>query len=37
MVSIDAEFGGWMAAHAEHFANGGTFDQILAARNAATP
>lgn len=37
MVSIAAEFGGWMTAHAEHFANGGTFDQIMAARNAATP
>lgn len=27
-VGIDAEFGGWAKAHASHFADGGTFDQI---------
>lgn len=28
MVSIDHDFGGWERAHAKHFADGGTFDQI---------
>lgn len=27
-VTIDAEFGGWKKAQAEHFADGGTFDRI---------
>lgn len=28
LVTIDAEFGGWRAAQARHFADGGSFDQI---------
>ncbi|MDZ4811498.1 MAG: sulfate ABC transporter substrate-binding protein [Pseudomonadota bacterium] len=28
LVSIDKDFGGWRAAQAKHFADGGTFDQI---------
>ena len=28
LVTIDAVFGGWTAAHRAHFADGGTFDQI---------
>ena len=28
LVTIDHEFGGWQAAQAKHFADGGTFDQI---------
>ena len=28
LVAIDRDFGGWAAAHAKHFADGGTFDQI---------
>lgn len=28
MVTIDADFGGWARAQAQHFADGGTFDQI---------
>jgi len=28
LVTIDGEFGGWAKAQAEHFADGGTFDQI---------
>jgi sulfate transport system substrate-binding protein len=28
LVTIDHEFGGWKAAQAKHFADGGTFDQI---------
>jgi sulfate/thiosulfate-binding protein len=31
-VSIDDVFGGWQAAQREHFADGGVFDQIFAAR-----
>jgi sulfate transport system substrate-binding protein len=31
MVTIDTAFGGWKKAHATHFADGGTFDQIYAA------
>lgn len=31
-VTIDAEFGGWAKAHAQHFADGGTFDRIHARR-----
>jgi len=27
-VTIDEEFGGWRKAQAEHFNDGGTFDQI---------
>ena len=32
LVTIDAEFGGWRKAQAEHFADGGTFDQIYLAK-----
>jgi sulfate/thiosulfate transport system substrate-binding protein len=28
LVTIDEDFGGWRAAQAKHFADGGTFDQI---------
>jgi sulfate/thiosulfate transport system substrate-binding protein len=28
MVTVDEVFGGWKKAHAAHFADGGTFDQI---------
>lgn len=28
LVTIDKDFGGWKKAQAEHFADGGTFDQI---------
>ncbi len=28
LFTVDAEFGGWAKAHAEHFADGATFDQI---------
>jgi len=28
LVSIDQDFGGWRAAQAKHFADGGSFDQI---------
>jgi sulfate transport system substrate-binding protein len=30
LVSIDKDFGGWNAAQAKHFADGGIFDQIYA-------
>ena len=30
LVTIDAEFGGWSAAHDTHFADGGVFDRIYA-------
>jgi ABC-type sulfate transport system substrate-binding protein len=29
---LDAVFGGWANAHRVHFAEGGVFDQLLAAR-----
>jgi len=29
LVTIDGAFGGWRQAHAAHFAEGGTFDQIF--------
>ena len=32
LVTIDEAFGGWTAAHAKHFADGGTFDRIYAGR-----
>jgi sulfate transport system substrate-binding protein len=28
LFTIDAVFGGWQAAQAKHFADGGVFDQI---------
>jgi len=28
LITIDGEFGGWQKAQKEHFADGGTFDQI---------
>lgn len=28
MVTVDAEFGGWAAAHRAHFVDGGTFDRL---------
>ena len=30
LFTIEAVFGGWTRAHAEHFADGATFDQITA-------
>ena len=32
LVTIDQAFGGWSAAHAAHFADGGSFDRIYAHR-----
>ena len=32
LVTIDEAFGGWSAAHAAHFADGGSFDRIYAHR-----
>src|SRR5579859_4214076 len=32
LVTIDHDFGGWQAAQAKHFADGGTFDQIYKPR-----
>ena len=32
MFTIDDVFGGWTRAHADHFADGGSFDRIMAAR-----
>lgn len=32
LFTIDEQFGGWARAHAEHFADGGRFDRIFAAR-----
>jgi sulfate transport system substrate-binding protein len=32
MFSVDEAFGGWARAHAAHFADGGTFDQIYGVR-----
>jgi sulfate/thiosulfate-binding protein len=29
LITVDEEFGGWQAAHAKHFTEGGVFDQIL--------
>ena len=29
LFTIDAVFGGWRAAQAKHFADGGVFDQIF--------
>jgi sulfate/thiosulfate-binding protein len=29
LITIDEEFGGWQAAHAKHFTEGATFDQIF--------
>ena len=33
-MTIDKDFGGWAKAQAEHFADGGIFDQIYAPSNA---
>ena len=32
LVKVDEAFGGWAQAQKTHFAEGGTFDQIFAAR-----
>ena len=32
LFTIDEVFGGWAKAHKEHFADGGTYDQIMAKR-----
>ena len=32
LVTVDDAFGGWAKAQAEHFAEGGEFDRILAKR-----
>ena len=29
LITIDSEFGGWKAAHTQHFADGGEFDQMM--------
>lgn len=31
LLTIDGDFGGWQKAHADHFADGGSFDRIYAA------
>jgi len=31
MFTIDRNFGGWARAQKNHFADGGTFDQVYAA------
>jgi len=30
LITVDEEFGGWQAAHAKHFTEGGIFDEIFA-------
>ena len=30
LITVDEEFGGWQAAHAKHFTEGGVFDEIFA-------
>jgi len=35
LFTIDKEFGGWTAVQKTHFADGGVFDQIITANNAA--
>ena len=30
LITVDDEFGGWQAAHAKHFTEGGIFDEIFA-------
>jgi sulfate transport system substrate-binding protein len=32
LIKVDEAFGGWAQAQKTHFAEGGTFDQIYAAR-----
>jgi sulfate transport system substrate-binding protein len=32
LFTVDKLFGGWTKAHADHFADGGTFDQLYATR-----
>jgi sulfate/thiosulfate-binding protein len=32
LLTVDRDFGGWPAAQAKHFSDGGTFDQIFAGR-----
>ncbi len=32
LLTVDKDFGGWPAAQAKHFSDGGTFDQIFAGR-----
>ena len=34
LFTIDERFGGWTAAQATHFADGGVFDQIYQPQNA---
>ena len=29
LLTVDKDFGGWQAAQATHFANGGVFDEII--------
>ncbi|MBP6122907.1 MAG: sulfate transporter subunit, partial [Providencia sp.] len=29
LLTVDENFGGWKAAQATHFANGGVFDEII--------
>jgi sulfate transport system substrate-binding protein len=35
LFTIDKEFGGWTVVQKTHFADGGVFDQIITANNAA--
>ena len=36
MFTIDRNFGGWAQAQKNHFADGGTFDQVYRGREALT-
>ena len=35
MFTVDAVFGGWARAQAEHFADGGTYDRLFQAASGA--
>jgi sulfate/thiosulfate transport system substrate-binding protein len=37
LFTVDAVFGGWARAQAEHFADGGIYDRVFAASSAAPP
>jgi sulfate transport system substrate-binding protein len=37
MFTVDAVFGGWARAQAEHFADGGTYDRLFQAASSARP
>ena len=37
LFTVDAVFGGWAKAQAEHFADGGTYDRLFEAASGAPP